>query len=72
MEELTEMFSDGEKRQQFKEKLANKFAKDGNCPCGYYEFTDEVARFCNQEECNDLCDPTECWLRVLEQIEKEK
>lgn len=40
-------------------------------PCNYCAFMDEVANFCDEQYCNDLCDPTECWLRVFEQIEKE-
>lgn len=41
-------------------------------PCNDYHFIDEVANFCDEQYCTDLCDPTECWLRVFEQIEKEK
>lgn len=57
--------------EQFKEKLADKFVNGGNAPCGYYEFVDEVATFCEEEYCNDLCNPKECWLKVFEEIEKE-
>lgn len=40
-------------------------------PCNYCAFMDEVANFCDEQYCSDLCDPTECWLRVFEQIEKK-
>ena len=56
---------------QFKEKLAKKLATN-DAPCFYCAFMDEVANFCDEEEINDRCNPTECWLRVFEQIEKEK
>lgn len=51
--------------EQFKEKLAEQDA-----PCHNYHFIDIIATFCDEEECNDLCNPTECWLRVFEIIEK--
>lgn len=70
MDELTEMFSDKDKHEQFKEKLAEKLA-EGEPPCQNYHFVDEVANFCDEEEINDRCNPTECWLRVFEKIEKE-
>ena len=59
------------KHEQFKEKLAEKLA-DNDAPCHDYHFIDEVANFCDEEDCSDRCNPTECWLRVFEQIEKEK
>ena len=69
--ELEEIFAEKEKHEQFKEKLAKKLA-DNDAPCHDYHFIDEVANFCDEQYCSDLCNPTECWLRVFEQIEKEK
>lgn len=55
--------------EQFKEKLAAKLAEE-DAPCHNYHLVDEVASFCDEEYCNDICNPTECWLRVFEIIEK--
>lgn len=72
IDELEEIFAEKEKHQQFKEKLAKKLAEI-DAPCNFYLLVDETATFCDAEEYgNDKCNPTECWLRVFEQIEKEK
>lgn len=55
-----------------KDKMLEKIAKrlgQGEPPCDNCHFIDEVAEFCTAEEyCNDLCNPTECWYKVLKNI----
>lgn len=70
IDELEEIFAEKEKHEQFKEKLAKKLA-DTDAPCHDFHWIDEVANFCDEEEMNYRCNPTECWLRCFEQIEKE-
>lgn len=58
-----------------KEEMLRKIAKrlgQGEPPCNYYRFMDEVAEFCDEQYCSDLCDTTECWHKVLEKIVGEQ
>ncbi len=57
--------------EQFKKKLAKMLA-DIDAPCKFSVLIDGCADICEAEEIDDeYCDYYECWLRVLEQIEKE-
>lgn len=48
-------------------RIAEKLGQ-GEPPCCNYHLVDEVAEFCDEPYCNDLCDPTECWEKVLKNI----
>lgn len=51
-----------------KDEMLSKIAKrlgQGEPPCDSCLFIDEVADFCDEQYCSDLCDPTECWYKVL-------
>lgn len=54
-----------------KDEMLRKIAErlgQGEPPCDSCRFIDEVAEFCDEQYCNDLCTPTECWYKVLEKI----
>lgn len=54
-----------------KDKMLRKIAKrlgQFEPPCNYCTFMDEVADFCDEQYCSDLCSPTECWCKVLEKV----
>lgn len=54
-----------------KDEMLRKIAKrlgQGEPPCDSYHFIDEVADFCDEQYCSDLCGPTECWYKVLKNI----
>ena len=59
-----------------KDKMLCKIAKrlgQGEPPCDSCHFIDEVADVCTAEKyCNELCDPTECWYKVLEKVVTEE
>ena len=58
-----------------KDEMLCKIAKrlgQGEPPCDSCHFIDEVAEFCDEQYCSDLCDPTECWYKVLGKIVGEQ
>lgn len=58
-----------------KEEMLRKIAErlgQGEPPCNYYTFMDEVAEFCDEQYCSDLCSPTECWYKVLKKVGTEE
>lgn len=47
--------------------IAEKLSGVG-APCQFYEFVDEVAEFCDKDNKNRMCNPKECWAKVLKNI----
>lgn len=48
-------------------KIAERLSAVG-APCQFYEYVDEVAEFCDKDHKNRMCNPKECWAKVLKNI----
>ena len=48
-------------------KIAERLSAVG-APCQFYEYVDEVVEFCDKDNKNRMCNPKECWVKVLKNI----